>query len=236
MSSTGETLMEFYRAMRSRFGHQAWWPGQTPLEICIGAILTQNTAWTNVEKALANLQAAEAMSLHRLHEMPAPQLASLIRPAGYFNIKAKRLKNFVAAVYPRWGENLGGIVKGRQVAQGDGFLDRDGATLREELLAINGIGRETADSIVLYAAGRCTFVVDAYTCRVLGRHRLIAPEDDYESVKDLLESNLPDDVELFNDFHAQFVMVGKTFCRPRSRCEGCPLEGFGHDVEETCNL
>lgn len=220
-------LMEFYRAMHGRFGHQAWWPGDTPLEICLGAILTQNTNWTNVEKALANLQAAGTMSLRRLHEMPMAQLAELIRPAGYYNIKARRLKNFVAAVYGSWGEDLGG-----PGGSGHGFLDRPVSTLREELLAINGIGRETADSIILYAAGKPTFVIDAYTCRVLVRHRLIGPDGDYESVKELMESSLPQDVELFNDFHAQFVAVGKTYCRPTARCGGCPLERFPHDVGE----
>jgi endonuclease III len=128
-----------------------------------------------------------------------------------------RLKNFIAHVYGGYGENLGG------------FLDRSVSTLREDLLSISGIGRETADSMVLYAAKKCTFVVDAYTYRVLLRHRLIEPEADYEAIKDLLESNLACDVELFNDFHAQFVAVGKTYCKPVARCEGCPLEQMPHD-------
>jgi endonuclease III related protein len=227
MSTTSKTLQEFYRAMRAHFGHQAWWPGDTPLEICLGAILTQNTNWTNVEKALANLKRAGCRTLAWLSEIGREELAELIRPAGYYNIKAGRLKNFVQAVHPRWGENLGG-----PGGSGNGFLDRPVPTLREELLAISGIGRETADSIILYAAGKATFVVDAYTCRILVRHRLIGPEDDYESVKDLLESHLPQNVELFNDFHAQFVAVGKNFCRPTARCGGCPLEYHPHDVGE----
>ena len=223
--------MEFYDAMRKRFGHQGWWPGQTPLEICVGAILTQNTNWANVEKAIANLKAADCMSVSALHAAPASALAKLLRPAGYFNIKARRLKNFIAHVQRTHGGDLGGpgADLGGPGGSGRGFLDRPVPTLREELLSINGIGRETADSIILYAACKPAFVVDAYTYRVLLRHSLIAPEDDYESIKELLESHLPTDVGLWNDFHAQFVAVGKNHCRPAARCEGCPLEPYPHD-------
>lgn len=218
MSTTGETLTTIYDSLRGRFGHQAWWPGQTPLEICVGAILTQNTNWKNVEKAIANLLAAGILGVPELHAIGHQQLAELIRPAGYYNIKAKRLKNFIAHVHKGHGDDLAA------------FLDRPVETLREELLSINGIGRETADSMILYAAGKPTFVIDAYTCRVLLRHGLIGVEDDYESVKELLESALPRDVELWNDFHAQFVAVGKEYCRPTARCPGCPLEHLPHDL------
>jgi endonuclease III related protein len=209
--------MDMYRAMLARFGHQEWWPGDTPLEVCVGAILTQNTSWTNVAKAIVNLKQAGAMDLPALHAMRPEQLAELIRPAGYFNIKAKRLRNFVAHVM----ENFGGDLAA--------FLDRSASSLREELLSINGIGRETADSIVLYAAGKATFVVDTYTYRILLRHRLIAREDDYEAIKELMESSLPAEVDLYNDYHAQLVAVGKNYCRPTAKCEGCPLESFPHD-------
>lgn len=209
--------MEMYRAMHGRFGHQAWWPGETRLEICVGAILTQNTNWSNVKKAIANLIAANCLDVACLHAMGIEQLAELIRPAGYYNIKARRLKNFIARVHEHAADDI------------DTFLDRPAGTLREDLLSINGIGRETADSIVLYAAGKPTFVIDAYTCRIMFRHHLITPEDDYEAVKDLFESHLPCDVELWNDYHAQLVAVGKEFCRPKARCEGCPLEQFPHD-------
>ena len=218
MSSTSQTLMDMYRAMLDRFGHQGWWPGQGQLEICVGAILTQNTNWTNVEKAILNLRAAGVMSVGALAELPPPRLAELIRPAGYFNVKAKRLGNFIRHVHQGWGEDLAR------------FLDRPVSLLREELLSISGIGRETADSIILYAAGKPTFVVDTYTFRILYRHHLIGPEDDYESVKYLMESSLPTDVALWNDYHAQLVAVGKTHCRPTARCEGCPLEGFPHEA------
>jgi endonuclease-3 related protein len=224
MSGIGKNLLAMYEAMRRRFGPQGWWPasadagtGERALEICVGAILTQNTNWSNVEKALANLASAGCMSVSALHGKPHAELAKLIRPAGYFNVKARRLKNFIARLRETHGDDI------------RGFLDRPAATLREELLSISGIGRETADSIILYAAGKCTFVVDAYTARVLFRHRLIDAEADYETIKELLESNLPEDLGLFNDFHAQFVAVGKTYCRPSPRCAGCPLEEMPHD-------
>lgn len=219
MSTTSQTLMAFYEAMGSRFGPQGWWPGQTKLEICVGAILTQNTNWSNVTRAIANLQAAGCMSVGALHRLEDRRLAELIRPAGYFNVKARRLKHFIAAVWEFGGEDL------------EGFLDRPVSTLREALLSIHGIGRETADSIILYAADKPSFVVDAYTCRILFRHHLIGPEDDYEAVKELLESALPTDVALWNDYHAQLVAVGKQYCRPTARCDGCPLEGFPHDAQ-----
>jgi len=211
--------MEMYEAMAGRFGRQAWWPGDTPLEICLGAILTQNTNWRNVEKAIANLKAAGLMSISAIHARGHAELAELIRPAGYFNVKAKRLKNFAACVHNGFGDDI------------DGFLDRAVSTLREELLAINGVGAETADSIILYAAGKCTFVVDTYTYRVLLRHQVIAPEDDYEAIKELMENSLPEEVDLYNDYHAQLVAVGKEYCRPTAQCNGCPLERFPHDPQ-----
>jgi endonuclease-3 related protein len=217
MSQTSQTLMAMYESMHRRFGHQGWWPGDGTLEVCVGAILTQNTNWTNVEKAIANLRAAGRMSVETLYATPPAELAELIRPAGYFNVKARRLKNFIEVVHHRNGDDI------------EAFLDRPVSVLREELLAINGIGRETADSIILYAAGKPTFVVDTYTYRILLRHRLIAPEDDYETIKELFESSLSQDVALWNDFHAQFVAVGKNYCRPTARCGDCPLEPFPHD-------
>ena len=176
-----------------------------------GRFLTQNTNWSNVEKALANLHDAGAMSVEGLHKMSQEQLAELIRPAGYFNVKAKRLGNFIREVYENWGEDI------------SAFLDRPVYTLREELLAINGIGRETADSMILYAAGLPTFVVDAYTARIFTRHGLLSREDDYESIKEFFESNLPDNVELWNDFHAQIVAVGKNFCKPTPKKSGMDI-------------
>ncbi len=225
MSRTGETLMAMYEAMRRRWGHRGWWPSRagpdTPegkLEIAVGAVLTQNTNWRNVERAIENLRGANCLSSPALHALPAERLAELIRPAGYFNVKARRLKNLLARVH---GDFAGDVAA---------FLDRPVSVLREELLSISGIGRETADSIILYAAGKPTFVVDAYTFRVLFRHHLAGPEDDYESIRELFESSLPTDVALWNDFHAQLVETGKRHCRKRvALCDACPLEPFPHD-------
>jgi len=218
-------LMAMYDAMLARFGPQHWWPARkhlTPhgrkLEICLGALLTQNTNWGNVEKALGRLDAAGAIRGDVLAKMKPDRLADLIRPAGYFNVKARRLKNFIAVIERNYAgdiEKLLGLPLGR---------------LREQLLAINGIGPETADSMILYAAGRRTFVVDAYTRRICLRHGLIAPGDGYEQIKALYESRVPPRARLYNDYHAQLVAVGKHFCRPKARCQGCPLEPFDHDA------
>lgn len=213
-----------YRALRRRYGGQHWWPSaagadsdEGKLEIAVGAVLTQNTNWRNVERAVANLRAAGVLDVATLHAMPARELAALIRPAGYFNVKARRLKNFIACVHARCGPDI------------SAFLDRPAAALRGELLGVNGIGPETADSIILYAAGKLSFVVDAYTRRVLIRHGLVGREAGYEQIKALFESSLPADAALWNDYHAQLVAVGKAHCRTRARCEGCPLARFAHD-------
>ncbi len=220
--STRDILLRMYAALRERFGHQSWWPATPhggPLEICVGAILTQNTNWTNVERALANLHAAHAMSIRALHALPVGELAELIRPAGYFNVKARRVHNFIHAVWARNGNDL------------TAFLDRPTEHLRHDLLRVSGIGKETADSMILYAAGKPRFVVDAYTRRVLRRHGLIAASADYDAMQALFESALPADVELWNDYHAQIVAVGKYHCRPTPRCENCPLQPFPHDPD-----
>ena len=216
MIRCAETLMAMYRAMRRRQGHQNWWPGDGPLEICVGAILTQNTNWTNVEKAIANLTAAGCLSVDAIDAMSHHDLAQLIRPAGYFNVKARRLKNFIARVV---GSGAGDIAA---------LLDRPVAVLGEELLSVDGIGPETADSMILYAAGGASFVVDAYTRRVFQRHGLIESSWSYDTIKSFFESFLPRRVHLWGDYHAQIVMVGKTWCRPAPRCKGCPLARFRH--------
>ena len=213
-----EELTGIYQLLFERFGPQRWWPGETQLEIIVGAILTQNTNWGNVEKAIANLKAGELLNPEALHNIEVAQLAELIRPAGYFNIKARRLKSFIDWLFTNYGGELAeleGVGTGR---------------LREELLFVKGVGRETADSILLYALKREIFVVDAYTARVAVRHGLIEPEADYEQLRDLFQSNLPQDVQLFNEYHALLVRVGKEFCRPKARCAGCPLEKLPHSV------
>ena len=216
---TRERLTEIYQLLFDAFGPQHWWPGETPFEVVTGAILTQNTSWANVEKAITNLKSAEYLSPEGLYYIDLPQLAELIRPAGYYNIKAARLKNFVNWLFEDHDgelENLQGV---------------DTDRLRRELLAIKGIGRETADSILLYALGRPIFVVDAYTARIAVRHGLTEPDADYEQLRELFESNLPQDVQLFNEYHALLVRLGKYFCKPKARCSDCPLEKLTHTLE-----
>jgi endonuclease-3 related protein len=184
----------------------------------VGAILTQNTNWANVTKALDNLKQAGAMNPSAIHKMEVEKLAELIRPAGYYNVKARRLKNFHQWLFERCGGNLE-------------RLDRiETEVLREELLTICGIGRETADSILLYALERACFVVDAYTGRIFFRHFVIDADADYESIRELCEASLPRERQLFNEFHALLVRTGKEYCRPKAQCSGCPLEGLPHDA------
>jgi endonuclease-3 related protein len=207
-------LTDIYNALYRHFGPQHWWPGDSPFEIAVGAILTQNTNWGNVEKAIQNVRREQCLYAKKLHEMPHAKLASLIKPAGYFNVKAKRLRNFLSFLLNHYK----GSMKRMDAS--------DTALLRESLLNVNGIGPETADSILLYALGRPIFVIDAYTKRVLHRHGIVADDVTYHEMQELFHDNLPDDVQLFNEYHALFVMVGKHYCRPRARCEGCPLEAL----------
>jgi len=216
---TRETLTEIYGLLHDFFGPQNWWPGETRLEIMVGAILTQNTNWTNVEKAIVNLKSAACLKPEALRRMDTAQLAQLIRPAGYYNLKAKRLKNLVDWLFDDYGgdpANLESV---------------DTEQLRVELLAIKGVGCETADSILLYALDRPVFVVDAYTARIAIRHGLIEPGADYEQLRLLFESNLPDDVRFFNEYHALLVRAGKEFCKTKARCPGCPLEELPHTLD-----
>jgi len=214
-----EQLTEIYEKLYERFGPQHWWPGDSQFEIITGAILTQNTSWANVEKAINNLKAANCLDAESLHRMPIEQLAGLIRPAGYFNIKAKRFKNFLNWLFDNYAGDLSQL------------QSLDTAAFRQALLAINGIGRETADSILLYAFNRPVFVVDAYTARVAVRHHLADPEADYEQLQEIFQSNLPEDVQLFNEYHALLVRVGKEFCRPKALCPNCPLESLPHTAD-----
>lgn len=214
-----ERLTEIYESLFDRFGTQHWWPGDTQFEIIVGAILTQNTNWANVEKAIANLKAADHLTPDKLYCLDISQLAELIRPAGYYNIKAKRLKSFLSWLFEKHGGKLS-CLQTLSTPQ-----------LRAELLAVKGIGRETADSILLYALGRPIFVVDAYTARIAVRHALIDAGADYEQLQELFQSNLPEDVQLFNEYHALLVRLGKQFCRPKAQCSGCPLEHLPHTVE-----
>lgn len=217
--TTYKTIIEIYQLLYKAFGPQHWWPGDTRIEIITGAILTQNTNWANVEKAINNLKSADCLSEERLHKLEPSQLAELIRPAGYYNIKAKRLKNFLDWLF----ENYDGKLTNLESMRTEQF--------REELLSVKGIGRETADSILLYAFERPVFVVDAYTARLTIRHSLIEPDADYEQLRYLFESNLPEDIQLFNEYHALLVRTGKEFCRPKAKCPSCPLEKLPHSIE-----
>ena len=216
-ASTGadRALREAHRRLLRRYGPLGWWPAATPLEVCVGAVLTQNTAWGNVERALANLRAAGVLADARaMLALPRARLEGLLRPAGFFRVKARRLRALL-----RW------IVR-----RGDGdpaaALRGEPAALREDLLRVHGVGRETADSVLLYAGGLPVFVVDAYTRRVLGRHGWADPGADYDALRALFEGALPRDPDLYNQFHAEVVNVGKDRCRPAPLCAGCPLEGM----------
>jgi endonuclease-3 related protein len=210
-------LRKVYAALLREFGPQGWWPGRTRLEICVGAILTQNTAWANVARALRNLRKARALNLPALHNASLAQLAAWIRPAGYFNVKARRLRAFTTLVTEQFGGKL------------ERLLARPTAELRATLLAVQGIGPETADSIALYAAERPVFVVDAYTRRFLLRHGWLGGKTTYDEIAALFATQWPADVAVFNEYHALIVALGKTFCRPRPRCARCPLRHWLKD-------
>ncbi len=208
-------LYKIFNLLYQHFGPQHWWPAETPFEVMVGAILTQNTNWSNVERAINNLKANNMLDPHRILRCAHKRLAELIRPAGYFNIKAERLKAFVDFFVKKYSAN---IVSMEKVPT---------RLLRDELLEVRGIGHETADSILLYALEKPVFVVDAYTKRVLHRHGLIQSQRvDYHDVQKLFHSELNRDVQMYNEYHALFVRVGKHYCRPKPLCEGCPLSSM----------
>jgi endonuclease III related protein len=206
------TVIEIYNELLTHFGPQNWWPGETAFEICVGAILTQNTAWTNVETAIMNLKSVQALSFEKMLALPDAQLAHLIKPAGYFNVKTKRLKNFLKAIE-------------KEHEYFEALADLSTHTLREFLFSISGIGPETADSMVLYAFNRPIFVVDTYTNRILKRHNLLDEEADYFRIQEYFTDHLEEDEKLFNEYHALIVMTGKHFCnKSKPKCDLCPLK------------
>ncbi|MBI4685161.1 MAG: endonuclease III domain-containing protein [Nitrospirae bacterium] len=207
-------LIEIYKRLYKSFGPQHWWPGDTPFEVAVGAILTQNTNWGNVEKAINNLKREKLLNAKAIHKMPVNKLASLIRPAGYFNVKAKRLKSFIDFLMNDYHGSMGKMRKGEMYS------------LREKLLSVNGIGPETADSILLFALAKPIFVIDAYTKRVLSRHDILDHDESYDKFQELFHSSLKKDVKLFNEYHALFVRVGKTFCKTKPVCGECPLNSI----------
>lgn len=205
-------LLKIYKLLFEKFGPRHWWPGDTRLEIIIGAILTQNTAWTNVEKAIKNLKRERFLSVRALSRIPKKRLAGLIRPAGYYNIKAERVKNFLEFLNTRYNASL------------KRMFGRKTRVLRDELLNIKGIGPETADSILLYAGERSVFVVDAYTKRIFSRHGYIDENAAYGEIQDEFSKSLPRNVGLFNEFHALIVELGKNLCRAKKPlCSKCPI-------------
>jgi endonuclease-3 related protein len=208
-------IMKIYRLLFDAFGPQGWWPAETPFEVAVGAILTQNTNWKNVEKALGNLREAGVLHPAGLCGLRDDRLAGLIRPAGYFNVKSARLKNFLQYLSSRHRLDMGRLAA------------MPGKKIRRELLAISGIGPETADSIVLYACGRLSFVVDAYTRRIASRHGLCPPRASYHELQEILTAGIPRSLKFYKEFHALIVRAGKEHCRPVDpRCVACPLGGL----------
>lgn len=210
MGNLAPALRRIYGRLFEEFSPQRWWPAGSRFEVMVGAILTQSAAWGNVEKAVANLKAAGALSPEAIRALPDEALARLIRPSGYYNAKAKKLKALAG-----W---LGGYADSLEDA-----FDKDAPALRKELLSVHGIGPETADSILLYAAGKPVFVIDAYTRRILTRLGLISGKESYDALQRLFTSNLPADAQMFNEYHALLVRLGKE-CGRRAYCARCCLK------------
>jgi endonuclease-3 related protein len=206
--------MEIYEHLEGYFGPQHWWPAETPFEVIIGAILTQSAAWRNVEKAINNLKEAGVLSPEALRRLSLKELGALIKPCGYYNSKAIKIKAFVDWLGLNYGDDLNSL------------FAEDTPELRQKLLSVHGIGEETADSIILYAADKPVFVIDAYTKRIFSRMGLLPENVDYSRCREFFMSNLPQDALLYNEYHALLVALGKKFCRKQPLCVGCPLSGI----------
>ena len=221
-SALPHPLLSFYDALFTALGPQHWWPGRTPFEVIVGAILTQNTSWGNVERAIANLRREKLLSPAAVERVSAAKLAACIRSSGYFRQKAKKLKAFVQFLRKNYGGSLARMFR------------TPTAELRRQLLAVYGLGPETADSILLYAGGHRVFVVDAYTRRILERHGQGQPRDTYDEIRGRFERHLPGHVALYNEYHALLVRAGKDWCRAKKpRCQDCPLGPFLAQTEKT---
>jgi endonuclease III related protein len=205
------TLKDVFDRLYSHYGPRHWWPADSAFEVLVGAVLVQNTAWDNVRKAIDRLRGEDLLEPHALYAVPLERLEELIRSAGYFRVKARRLHNLLEFLVERYGGSL------------EAMFRTSLPELRESLLTVSGVGPETADSILLYAGGLPAFVVDAYTHRVLARHGWIGFDADYHQIQEHFEAGLPQDAALFNEYHALVVEVGKRHCRKHPRCEGCPL-------------
>lgn len=240
---SSDSIRQYYLALVRRWGPQNWWPAQSRFEVIVGAFLTQNTAWANVEKAIANLRRARVLSVQGIRETSLPELERLVRPSGFFRQKAQRLKNFIEFLDAHYSGSL------------DRMFAQPTEKLRCELLSLNGVGAETADSILLYAGNHPVFVVDAYTRRILERHNLVNPKTGYEEIRTLVEQAIsrtkPGSLQVsdcgkkprhppsrmsarqrsqlaqhYNEFHALIVRTGVEYCRKAARCEVCPLQRF----------
>ena len=216
-------LLNIYRELYKAYGPRYWWPGETPFEIMVGAILTQNTSWKNVEKAIQSLKVRNVLTVRGIHRLKRGELASLIRSSGYFRIKADRLKAFVNFL----SENYNGKL--------ERMMKEEVEVLRQKLLDVKGIGPETADSILLYGLKKRIFVVDAYTKRILSRHGIVSEKASYDEVQKLFMDHLPHDERLFNEYHALLVHLGKTLCKKIPRCDRCPLKGIEYNLVEKSN-
>ncbi len=215
-SLVDETILRaIYDCLAAHYGPTNWWPGDTPFEIAVGAVLTQNTAWGNVEKAIANLKKENLLKPEKILECSDPALEKALRPSGYFRVKAKRLRSFCRYLTDRYKGDMSRMKR------------RHLESLRPELLQVNGIGPETCDDILLYACEKPVFVIDAYTRRILGRHGLIDSNITYEALRELFERKLGPDVALFKEYHGLLVYAGKDFCRRSPACSMCPLRSVG---------
>ena len=225
ISAMTATLEEIYDRLFAAYGPQHWWPGESPFEVLIGAVLVQNTSWRNVARAIDNLKQENLLQPQALYDLPLRELEELIRPAGYFRVKARRLRNLLEFLVRRYDGSL------------DAMFATELSSLREDLLGINGVGPETADSILLYAGALPTFVVDTYTHRVFARHGWISFDADYHTIQEHFQSGLEPNAALYNEYHALLVRVGHLHCRKTPKCEGCPLADLlpeGGPLEPDC--
>jgi endonuclease-3 related protein len=206
-----QILMDIYRRLLAHYGPQHWWPAQEPFEVIVGAILTQSAAWVNVEKAIAGLKAAGVMSPKALRQLPQSEVARLIHPCGYYNAKARKLKAFAQWLGEQYNDSLMAL------------FSSSTDSLRQQLLSVYGIGEETADSIILYAANKPAFVIDAYTRRIISRTGLAPDYKSYSAYQSLFMANLPGDTRLFNEYHALLVCLAKNVCQPHPLCQQCCL-------------
>jgi endonuclease-3 related protein len=210
-----DTIYNIYKILLNHYGKQNWWPAETRYEVVVGAVLTQNTSWKNVERAINNLKMENLLEEEKILNIDEDKLKQLIKPAGFYNLKAKRLKNVTKFIVDNYGNT-------EEMAK----TDKDTLTLRTELLSINGVGKETADSILLYALDRESFVVDAYTKRMFVRLGIIDEKAKYDDIKVLFERHLPKDLEVYKEYHALIVEHCKRFCRKKPLCDNCPIRTF----------